>query len=281
MKDKEGNHNETIIDFFDGDLRWWSDVYRDDLPRGFFSFEMRRRLQLVSDLLTAQIEKMDNPDVLECGCGPGDILALLAPLRCRLTGLDLNQRYLDMAAEKIPGAMLINGNAESLPFPDASFDIVYAVGVLPYLSDDRTAAKEIARVTRDGGFVLISVPNYRMLHLLLNPYYIFRSATRILSLEKKQPTSGFDESKMRRYPLPRLRRLVREFDLHEIRSMSTSYGPLKFWRSEVFPLATSIRLSETLRKWSDRKWGAALRRVGNHFIITLRKGSIPTGEVRP
>jgi SAM-dependent methyltransferase len=281
MEQEENNRDEMIVSFFDEEYSWWADVYREDLPRGFFSYEMRRRLQLVTELLSAQIRKMDNPDVLECGCGSGDLLALLAPLRCRLTGLDVNQRYLGLAAGRSPAATLVIGNAERLPFPDASFDVVYSVGVLSYLKDDRIAAREIARVTRDGGFVLISVPNYRMLHMLLNPYFIFRFFKRMLGRGGQRANARFDESKIRRYSLPRLRALVHELDLHEIRSMCTSYGPLTFWQSEVFPLAASIRISEFMRNLSDRKWGAALRRVGNHFIITLRKGSIPTGEVRP
>jgi ubiquinone/menaquinone biosynthesis C-methylase UbiE len=275
MENEDKKHNETIISFFDQELNWWTDVYREDLPRGFFSFEMRRRLDLVIGLLTAQIQRMDNPDVLECGCGPGNILAMLAPSRCKLTGLDLNRRYIDLAAEKVPGATLIEGNVERLPFPDASFDIVYAVGVLMYLNDDRMAVKEIARVTKDGGFVLISVPNYQMLHLLLDPYYIFRFFKRILGKDKQPSNTGFDESKIRRYSLVQLRNLFREYDLREIRSMSTSYGPMKFWRRELLPLTISIRISEVMRKLSERKICAGLKHVGNHLILTLCKGSIP------
>lgn len=277
MGNENRNHSETIISFFDQDLRWWQDVYREDLPQGFFSFEMRRRLEVVTDLLTAQIQSMDNPDVLECGCGPGDILELLAPLRCKLTGLDLNQRYLDLAAEKVPGATLFDGNVEQLPFPDASFDVVYAVGVFQYLIDERAAAREICRVTKDGGVVLISFANYRMLHLLLDPYYIFRMFKRT-DTDKQTPNPGFDHSKIRRYPLTQLRSLFREYDMHEIRSLSTSYGPLKFWRREFLPLATSMRISDVLRHWSEMKMFSCLTHVGNHLAITLRKGSIPAGQ---
>lgn len=275
MENEDKTHNETIISFFDQDLRWWQDVYREDLPRGFFSFEMRRRLELVTEILSAQIQKMDNPDVLECGCGPGNILELLAPLRCKLTGLDLNQRYLELASEKVPRATLIDGNVEQLPFADASFDIVYAVGVFQYLNDEHSAAREISRVTKDGGFALISFANYRMLHLLIDPYYIFRIFKKILGTGKQPTTSEFDENKIRRYPLARLRDLFRKYDMHVIQSNSTSYGPLKFWRNELLPLATSIRISEILCNWSERKMGAGLKHVGNHLSIILRKGPTP------
>jgi ubiquinone/menaquinone biosynthesis C-methylase UbiE len=266
------DHYASIRSFFDNELDWWQDVYGEGLPRGFFSFEMRRRLALVADLLTAEIQKKDNPAVLECGCGPGDILERLTPLRCRLTGVDLIPRYLDIASKRIPGATLLEGNVERLPFPDASFDVVYAVGLFQYVDDDRKSASEIARVTKEGGMVLISVANYRMLHLLTDPYYYFRSLKRLVGKGDQASEARFAESKMHRYSLVQLRELFRRYNLHEIRSLTTSYGPPKFWRKEILPLSASTRISETMRGWSDRRWGSPLKRVGNHFVITLRKG---------
>lgn len=271
MGNEGRDQNETMISFFDQDLRWWQDVYREDLPRGFFSFEMRRRLELVAKELTTEIKSRENPAVLECGCGPGDILELIAPLPCQLTGLDLNPRYLDLAAERVPGAKLLDGNIEQLPFPDASFDVVYAVGVLQYLKDDQLAVREISRVTKEGGFVLISVPNYRMLHLLLDPYYLFRPLRRIFGTNEQLTTAEFDESKIRRFTLKQLRKLFADYGMNEISSMSTSFGPLKFWRREVLPLTISMCSSEILRKGSEMKIFSGLKHVGNHLIITLRK----------
>jgi ubiquinone/menaquinone biosynthesis C-methylase UbiE len=271
MEDDNKKHNESIISFFDQGIPWWTEIYREDLPKGFFSFEMRQRLKFVTDLLTALVQKMDNPDVLDCGCGPGEIMALLAPLRCKLTGLDLNRRYLDLAAEKAPGSTLIEGNVEQLPFPDASFDIVFAVGVLMYLKDDRKAAKEIARVTKKDGIILISVPNYLMLHLLIDPYYIFRFFLKIIGKDKHVSDDGFGESNIRRYSLTQLRNLFRKYDLHEVRSISTSFGPVRFWRKEILPVKISIRISEFMRKLSEWKICSGLKHVGNQFIIILRK----------
>lgn len=280
MENNGRNHNESIISLFNQNFRWWQDVYRDDLPRGFFSFEMRRRLEWVAALLRAQIETMENPDVLECGCGPGDILELLAPSGCKLTGLDLNQRYLDLAAEKVPQATLMAGNVEELPFADGAFDIVYAVGVFQYLDDDHAAAREICRVTREGGVILISFANYRMLHLLLDPYYLFRLFKKILRI-KEQPSQGeSDETRIRRYTLTQLKKMFREHNVHEIESRATSYGPFKFWRREVLPLATSIRISDLLLKGSGKSLFSGLKHVGNHLTITLRKGAVPDGTSR-
>lgn len=278
MENDDRGHDESINSFFDHELQWWTEVYREDLPKGFFSFEMRERLKQVTEILGSQIRKLENPNVLECGCGPGDILASLAPLHCRLTGLDLNPRYLALAAEKAPSATLVEGSVERLPFPDDSFDVVFAVGVFLYLKDDQKAAQEIARVTKDGGFVLISNPNYLMLHLLFDPYYVFRLFKRVLGFGGPPSSTRFDDTKMRRYTIPQFKALFRTHNLHEIQSTVTSFGPGKFWRREILPLSASIRISNFMRNVSGRKLGSFLKPVGNHIIITLRKGLAGEGE---
>jgi ubiquinone/menaquinone biosynthesis C-methylase UbiE len=270
---EERDHYESVKSFFDNELDWWTDVYGDTLPRGFFSFEMRRRLELVTEILTAEIQRRDNPDVLECGCGPGDILERLSSLRCNLTGLDLLPRYLEMASKRVPKAKVIEGNVERLPFADVSFDIVFAVGLFQYLDDDRKAASEIARVTREGGMVMVSVSNDRQLHCLIDPYYSVRFVKRMIGADRQTSDTRFAESKMHRYSLSRLRSLFGEHGLRETRSMTTSFGPLRFWRKEILPLPASTRISEFMRRWSDRKIGLPLKQVGNHHVVTLRKES--------
>jgi len=268
------NHNKSIISFFDEKIPWWTEIYGEDLPKGFFSFEMRQRLKFVANLLNEQIRRMDNPSVLECGCGPGDILELIDNQYCKLTGIDLNKRYIELASERVPKAKLIEGNVEQLPFPDESFDIVFAVGVLMYLKNDREAAKEISRVTKKGGYVLISVPNYWMLHLLLDPYYILRPLTKLFGKTKQSSDDDFGESNIRRYSLSQLKRLFHGFNMQEIRSTSTSFGPLRFWRKEILPVSASIHISEFMRKLSEYKLFSGLKHVGNQFIIVMQKEQI-------
>ena len=270
-KTENKNHDKSIISFFDEKIPWWTEIYREDLPKGFFSFEMRQRLKFVAGILNEQIHRMDNPSVLECGCGPGDILELIEYKKCNLTGIDLNKRYIELASERVPEAKLIEGNVEQLPFPDESFDIVFAVGVLMYLKNDREAVKEMVRVAKKGGYVLISVPNYWMLHLLLDPYYILRPLAKLFGKTEQSSDDDFGESNIRRYSLPQLKRIFEGYKIQEIRLISTSFGPLRFWRKEVLPVSVSIKISEFMRKLSGYKLFSGLKYVGNQFILVIRK----------
>jgi ubiquinone/menaquinone biosynthesis C-methylase UbiE len=99
--------------------------------------------------------------VLEIGCGTGIFLEKVAPSGARLVGLDLSEDLLAKARARLAGApndVLHRGNAEHLPYADASFDAVYGSSVLHHLDLDR-ALGEVLRVLRPGGRCAFTEPN--------------------------------------------------------------------------------------------------------------------------
>ena len=63
-------------------------------------------------------------------------------------------------ANQLDPARIINATGESLPFPDASFDIVYSTNVLEHTTDPARVLREAVRVLRPGGTLQIVCPNY-------------------------------------------------------------------------------------------------------------------------
>jgi SAM-dependent methyltransferase len=118
----------------------------------------RRRLPVLLDYLELQ----DGSRVLDCGCGMGfQLLAMSRLRRLELVGLDPDpERLAYAAAEGVP-AELVQGDAQQLPFADASFDAVLMTEVLEHVPDDRRALREVLRVLRPGGVLALSVPNAR------------------------------------------------------------------------------------------------------------------------
>lgn len=108
------------------------------------------------------LELRDGERVLDCGCGMGFYLMMLSRLRkLLLVGIDGDMGRLAWAArERVPAA-LARGDIENLPFRDESFDKVLMSEVLEHLHDDTQGLRELFRVLKPGGTMVLSVPHGR------------------------------------------------------------------------------------------------------------------------
>jgi SAM-dependent methyltransferase len=100
--------------------------------------------------------------LLDAGCGTGFNLLALAGLG-RASGIDLAPEALAFCKER--GVRAVRASLLRLPFPDATFDAVTSFDVLyhAWVTDDRAAVGEMARVLAPGGALLVRVPALRAL----------------------------------------------------------------------------------------------------------------------
>lgn len=106
--------------------------------------------------------------VLDCGMGPGRLLAELERGGWSVSGIDISGEMVSLARARLPDAAkrLLKGPIESLPFPSESFDAAVATGVLEYLEDIPQALAEVGRVLRPGGVFVASMPNTQAVHTI-------------------------------------------------------------------------------------------------------------------
>ncbi len=104
--------------------------------------------------------KIQNPKILDVGCGTGANLEMLANFG-EAEGVDVSDAALEFCKQK--GLKAHKGLAESLPFADESFDVVTALDVVEHLDDDIAGLKEMNRVLRTSGKTLIFVPAFMWL----------------------------------------------------------------------------------------------------------------------
>jgi ubiquinone/menaquinone biosynthesis C-methylase UbiE len=101
--------------------------------------------------------------VLEVGCGTGNISLALARRGARLVGLDVSGPMLaaaqQRAREQSFSAAWIRGGAAALPFPRNSFDGVISILALDFMADRPGVVREMVRVLRPGGFLLLALLN--------------------------------------------------------------------------------------------------------------------------
>ncbi|MGA2514236.1 MAG: class I SAM-dependent methyltransferase [Candidatus Limnocylindrales bacterium] len=115
------------------------------------ALEARLILDLAGDLSRCR--------VLDAGCGDGALACAAAALGAIVTGVDPDPSMLAAARSRVEGkgiaATFIEGSLESLTFQDSSFDVVVAVTVLCFVGDAAGAMREIARVLRPNGRLVI------------------------------------------------------------------------------------------------------------------------------
>lgn len=105
--------------------------------------------------------------LLEVGCGPGTDLVSFATAGAQVVGVDLTHRAAVLARSNLQShghrGWVLVGDGERLPFQDDSFDFVYSWGVIHHVPQPAVAAREIVRVCRPGGRVLVMLYNRRSL----------------------------------------------------------------------------------------------------------------------
>jgi SAM-dependent methyltransferase len=101
--------------------------------------------------------------VLEVGCGAGVDLARFAKGGAHVTGVDLAASAIALARANFEQQGLTGdfhvADGEQLPFPDASFDLVYAHGVVQYTANPQRMVDECRRVLKPGGTAIFQVYN--------------------------------------------------------------------------------------------------------------------------
>jgi len=136
---------ETIGGFYDDTQRLFAALRGVDIDSYF-------------DNYTSLLDVKPGDSVLETCVGTGLNFKYL-PRGVKLSGLDLSPEMLancqnNMRRWKMEADLYL-GNAESLPFADSSFDVVYTAGGFNFFSDRAKAVREMIRVTKPGGHLMI------------------------------------------------------------------------------------------------------------------------------
>jgi SAM-dependent methyltransferase len=98
--------------------------------------------------------------ILSVGCGPAVFLREMAEIdtNAEFVGVDLSEERIhdgEARLRGVPNARVQIGNAQALPFESGSFDFVFCRFLMEYLPDKQLALREMVRVCRDGGKILL------------------------------------------------------------------------------------------------------------------------------
>jgi SAM-dependent methyltransferase len=129
-----------------------------DVDEHHWWYRGRRRI------IDAELRRLPLPrpaEVLDAGCGSGRTLEELRPLGS-VSGIELNPEAAEVARGRGNFDVRI-GRLEELPWDAGTFDLITCLDVIEHTPDDRLTLRELRRVSKPGGWLLVTVPAYQAL----------------------------------------------------------------------------------------------------------------------
>jgi ubiquinone/menaquinone biosynthesis C-methylase UbiE len=215
-------HNRNLMDIFtwlcaelSRNLIAWQGVSERTTDGTIYS-EWRSKslsetLQLFSDT------HLENKDVLDFGCGDGQLAAHIASCKHAksVTGVDISQEAIDRCRSIHPPEIcFVKGNVNHLPFVDNQFDTILAFDCMEHVMEPVAIVKEWYRVLRTGGHCLIEWFPYKgpwgphmeslipipWAHVIFGEQKMFRAAEKIYDLAEFYPRIWDLDSNGRKKP---------------------------------------------------------------------------------
>jgi SAM-dependent methyltransferase len=164
----------------------------------------RIRYERFRDRLRAKLGATIRGDVLDIGCMDGRNTAGYADDARSVVGLDIVEHPAWQQLVR-PNLRYIAGDAQALPFPEASFDVVIAMAMLHHAASPTRVLREMARVRRPGGTLVIVEPNrlnpLSWVHLtLFGDHDHFRTRDFVQFVERVVPITSFHQFEVHLWP---------------------------------------------------------------------------------
>ncbi len=183
-----------------------------------------------------------NKSVLDVGCWGGDIAKIIQDKGNKVTAIDISKESIKRTKEKGIKAFICD-ITQATEILDKSFDVVYMGGMIEHLFDIKEAFREVYRILKDDGKVIITTLNICSLR------------DRVLVLFGHLPAYyGIHEDHIRVFNKKKLTKLLEDagfknilFEGSEI-EMPYSRGKLLVWKTRKFPTLSSQFMIEAFKK---------------------------------
>jgi SAM-dependent methyltransferase len=247
--------------YFDSTASYWDGVYRGENLQDLI-YQRRQSLVLT------YVEEGGLPartSALEIGCGAGHLTTQLAARAVAVDAVDTSQAMVDATAARVRAAQLQErvsvrqADVHALPFAPEHFDLVVAVGVIPWLHSPAAALVELGRVLRPGGRLVLTADNRARLTSFTDPRRIVAipPLKRLYrALRRRDPVA------ISRLHSPRsIDRMLTQAGMRPVARTTVGFGPLSFMGRAI---------DRRMQGLADRGM-PALRWTGWHYVVRAEK----------
>jgi 2-polyprenyl-3-methyl-5-hydroxy-6-metoxy-1,4-benzoquinol methylase len=266
--------------YFQARSLYWKEVYASDsLYADIYRARQAAALAWVDELALAAGSR-----VLDIGCGAGFLSVALAQRGLQVQAIDSVQAMVGLAQRHAEEAGVGErlcvevGDVYALAFEDDTFDLVLALGVIPWLAQPELAIQEMARVSKPGGHVLLTGGNQAALNLLLDPRLnpalapLRRGVKGILKwagLLHQSPKPLMATLHDRHF----IDKILERVELIKTRSITVGFGPFTFLRRKLLSESLGIALHRRLQRLAERNV-PPFRSTGMSYLVLASKPAV-------
>jgi len=266
-----------VNEYFESSSGYWKEIYFDNrlLPT---IYQDRHNVTL------GWIRELSLPAharILEAGCGAGLLTVALARNGQTVDAMDSTAAMLRTARKEAADNGVQDqvrfhvGDVHKLPFYAQTFDLIVALGVIPWLHSEHAALHEMHRVLKAGGYWLATADNNARLNRILDPLScpVFKplraAAKRLLEwCGAWSPDPGFQPK--RHYP-HEVHRLIRSCNFRRLKSCTVGFGPFTFFGKELLSDPAGVALHRRLQSLAAGRGLPPFVWTGSHYLMLATK----------
>lgn len=267
---------KVISEFFDRRADDYDREYHAETPGGY---ALRVRREIVFNLF-------DQPGgkVLDVGCGPGVMTQNVLDQGAQYWGVDASPRMIEIGQSRFEGRSDVHfavGTAGEIVYPTGYFDAVLCIGVIDSVPDTTQAIREMLRVLKPGGTLVLAVTNLTSPYAWWKTYVFYPAVTAYQWLRAQLGDSSLDPGRIRSggrrslFTLSGAKAVLQQEGGEVLEAVGYHYN---IFLSPLDELMPNLALRVT-RKLEERQWprpdGLALG-----WVLKVRKVGDPPGSGR-
>ena len=198
--------------------------------------------------------------------------------------IDHSQSMIDLTLEHAKRTGIDNrinactGDIHDLSYGDQSFDLIVALGVIPWLHDFQKALAEITRVTASNGYVILTMDNALRATTLLDPLTFPPLARIRLAIKRRLEKARLlttwnpwiNAPPYSQHSIKEFNKSLHEAGLMIMKSTSVGFGPFTFFGHRLFSNGVGVKIQQKLQNYADNGY-PLLRSAGSQYILLATK----------